>query len=124
MRATIGSLLLATAFLAGCSTTPEPPGATVGPEEVQRELVGKVWTVELPDGAPATEYFNADGTVRIVGGLNDSGHWRLWEKGYCTQWQRMRHGAERCFTLDRTPDGKYLVYKPSGEISMTVLSRK
>jgi hypothetical protein len=36
----------------------------------------------------------------------------------------MRHGAERCFTLDRTPEGHYRVYKPDGDISMTILSTK
>ena len=93
----------------------------VGPDEVQRELVGKVWNVELPNGRPAVEHFNADGTVTITGGLNDRGTWRLWESGYCTQWYRMRNGAERCFTLDRTTDGKYRIYKPDGEISMTIV---
>ena len=96
----------------------------VGPDEVQRELVGKVWNVELPNGRPAVEHFNADGTVTITGGLNDRGYWRLWENGYCTQWFRMRHGAERCFTLDKTADGKYRVYKPDGDISMTILDYK
>ncbi len=94
----------------------------VGPDEVKRELVGKVWNVELPDGQPAVENFNADGTVTIRGGLNDVGHWRLWEEGYCTAWSRMRNGAERCFTLDRTPEGHYRIYKPDGDISMTILS--
>ena len=77
-------------------------------------------TVTL-DGAASTD---ADGTVTITGGLNDRGYWRLWEKGYCTQWFRMRHGAERCFTLDKTTDGKYRVYKPDGEISMTIIDYK
>ena len=36
----------------------------------------------------------------------------------------MRNGAERCFTLDRTADGKIRVFKPDGEISMTILSTK
>lgn len=96
----------------------------VGPDEVKSALVGKVWEVELPNGASAVERFNADGTVEITGGLNDRGYWRLWEEGYCTTWFRMRNGAERCFTLDRTADGKYRVYKPDGDISMTILSTK
>ena len=60
--------------------------------------------------------------AKITGGLSDRGYWRLWEQGYCTQWYRMRKGAERCFTLDRTADGKIRVFKPDGEISMTILS--
>jgi hypothetical protein len=112
-----GSLFAATGALA-------QEAVPVGPDEVKSALVGKVWEVELPDGRPATEYFNADGTVTITGGLNDRGNWRLWEKGYCTQWYRMRHGAERCFTLDRTQEGHYRVYKPDGDVSMTILSTK
>lgn len=94
----------------------------VGPDEVKSQLVGKVWKVELPNGQGAVEHFNADGSVTITGGLSDRGNWRLWENGYCTQWYRMRKGAERCFTLDKTADGKYRIYKPDGEISMTIIS--
>jgi hypothetical protein len=94
---------------------------TVGRDEVERELVGKTWIVELPDGSPAIEHFNADGTVSIIGGLMDEGRWRLWAQGYCTTWRRMRGGAERCFTLDKTADGQYRIYKPNGEISMTIV---
>lgn len=108
--------------LAGCVAT--EPGVAVGPEVVEKELVGRIWQVTLPDGQEATEYFNKDGTVIIAGGLNDSGHWRLWDKGYCTTWNRMRAGAERCFTLDRTAGGHYRIYKPSGEISMTIVGLK
>ncbi len=71
---------------------------------------------------PAEETFREDGTTKITGGLSDRGYWRLWEQGYCTQWYRMRKGAERCFTLDRTADGKIRVFKPDGDISMTILS--
>jgi hypothetical protein len=117
VAALAGGLVAATGALA-------QEAVPVGPDEVKSALVGKVWEVELPDGRPATEYFNADGTVTITGGLNDRGNWRLWENGYCTQWYRMRHGAERCFTLDRTPEGHYRVYKPDGDISMTILSTK
>ena len=86
------------------------------------DLVGKVWQVELPNGSSAVETLREDGTVKITGGLSDRGYWRIWEQGYCTQWFRMRNGAERCFTLDRTADGKIRVFKPDGEISMTILS--
>ncbi len=106
------------------NAAPVAAPVAVGPDEVKRELVGKVWIVELPDGSPATENFNADGSVEIRGGLNDNGRWRLWEKGYCTAWGRMRNGEERCFTLDRTAEGHYRIFKPNGEISMTVIGFK
>ena len=119
--------LLTSAFLTAVLALPalaEQGGAPFGPEDVKRELVGRIWTVELPNGVPAEETFREDGTVKITGGLSDRGYWRLWEQGYCTQWYRMRKGAERCFTLDKTADGKIRVFKPDGEISMTILSTR
>ncbi|MFO1074992.1 MAG: hypothetical protein U1E17_20320 [Geminicoccaceae bacterium] len=117
---------LAAAMLAALVAAALPAWAAdavkVGPDEVKSQLVGKIWQVKLPDGGSAVENFKADGTVTISGGLNDRGYWRLWEEGYCTTWFRMRNGAERCFTLDRTADGQYRVYKPDGDISMTILS--
>jgi hypothetical protein len=121
MRMQIASLSLAV-LLAALPAMAEEGGTPLAPEDVKRELVGKIWQVELPNGVPAEETFREDGTVKITGGLSDRGYWRLWEQGYCTQWYRMRKGAERCFTLDRTADGKIRVFKPDGDISMTILS--
>ena len=118
----IAAPALAVALLATLPATAQDGATRLGPEDVKRELVGKVWQVELPNGVPAEETFREDGTTKITGGLSDRGYWRLWEQGYCTQWYRMRKGAERCFTLDRTADGKIRVFKPDGDISMTILS--
>ena len=90
------SLLMAgtvAAGLLGAGAVLAQDSVAVSPEEIQRELVGKVWNVELPNGKAAVENFKADGKVTITGGLNDRGYWRLWEQGYCTQWFRMRNGA-------------------------------
>ena len=121
MRSLLVAAIAATGLLTGGHLAAQE-AVSVGPDVVQRELVGKVWNVELPNGKAAVEDFKADGKVTITGGLNDRGYWRLWEQGYCTQWFRMRNGAERCFTVKKTADGKYLIYKPDGEISMTILS--
>jgi hypothetical protein len=115
-------LLLLSALLAAPSLHAQDSATKLGPDDVKRELVGRIWQVELPNGEPAEETFRADGSVKITGGLSDRGYWRLWEQGYCTQWFRMRKGAERCFTLDKTADGKIRVFKPDGDISMTILS--
>ena len=124
MRNVLASLCVVAATLTAVPVLAQDGATPLGPEDVKRELVGKIWQVELPNGVPAEETFRADGTVKITGGLSDRGYWRLWEQGYCTQWYRMRKGAERCFTLDRTADGKIRVFKPDGEISMTILSTK
>jgi hypothetical protein len=124
MRNAMVSFSLIAMMGGGVPALGEEGSTPFGPEEVKNELVGKIWTVELPNGASAEETFRADGTVKITGGLSDRGYWKLWEQGYCTQWYRMRKGAERCFTLDRTADGKIRVFKPDGDISMTILSTK
>ena len=120
MRSILVAFVVATGLL-GSGSLAAQESVSVGPDEVQRELVGKVWNVELPNGRAAVENFKPDGTVTITGGLNDRGYWRLWEQGYCTTWFKMRNGAERCFTVRKTADGKYEIYKPDGEISMTIL---
>ena len=122
MRPILVAMLLSTTLLMAGPAVARDDGAPFGPEDVKRELVGKVWQVELPNGVGAVETFREDGTVKITGGLSDRGYWRIWEQGYCTQWFRMRKGAERCFTLEKTADGKIRVWKPDGEISMTILS--
>ncbi len=124
MRSALAAGVLAASLVSATCAHAQQGAATLGPEDVKKELVGKTWVVKLPDGSPATEKFNADGTVNITGGLMDEGRWRLWEQGYCTTWRRMRGGAERCFTLDRTADGRYRIYKPNGEISMTIVGFK
>jgi hypothetical protein len=120
MRSLLATVVLATGVVAAGPLLAQD-AVSIGPDEVKSELVGKVWNVELPNGKAAVENFKADGTVTITGGLSDRGYWRLWEQGYCTTWFRMRNGAERCFTLKKTADGKYMIYKPDGEISMTIL---
>ena len=122
MRPILTTLLLSSTLLLAQAAIAAEGGSPFGPEDVKRELVGTVWQVELPNGSTAVETLREDGTVKITGGLSDRGYWRIWEQGYCTQWFRMRNGAERCFTLDRTADGKIRVFKPDGEISMTILS--
>lgn len=124
MRNGMASFYLFAAILAVVPARAEEGSTPFGPEDVKRDLVGKVWEVELANGVPAQETFREDGTVKITGGLSDRGYWRIWEQGYCTQWYRMRKGAERCFTLDKTAAGKIRVFKPDGEISMTILSTK
>jgi hypothetical protein len=121
MRAVVMVAVLAANLGVAAYAFAQQAAVTVGRDEVERELVDKTWIVELPDGSPAIEHFNADGTVSIIGGLMDEGRWRLWEQGYCTTWRRMRGGAERCFTLEKTGDGQYRIYKPNGEISMTIV---
>ena len=124
MRNVLASLCVVAATLTAVPILAQDGATPLGPEDVKRELVGKIWQVELPNGVSAEETFRTDGTVKITGGLSDRGYWRIWEQGYCTQWYQMRKGAERCFTLQRMPDGQVEIYKPNGKVSMTIVGFK
>lgn len=115
-------LVVVLAALFGC-TTPVEHGTPMTPQQISSELVSKSWSGTLYNGSPTTQVVNADGTVRIEGGLNDSGRWRLSDNGYCVTWNRMRHGVETCYVVERTPSGHYVVNRANGgQLVMTVTS--
>src|SRR4051794_41256871 len=97
MRPILAIMLLSTTLLMATSAIARDDGLPFGPDDVKRELVGKVWQVELPNGASAVETFREDGTVKITGGLSDRGYWRVLGKGYCPPWVPVRNGARSRF---------------------------
>jgi hypothetical protein len=107
--------------LFGCAT-PIEHGTPMTPQQISSDLVGKSWSGKLYNGSSATQVVNADGTIRIEGGLNDSGRWRMSDKGYCVTWNRMRHGVEGCYIVERAPSGHYVIRRPDGQLVMTVTS--
>jgi hypothetical protein len=112
-------LLVALAALGGC-LTPVEQGTPMTPKEITTDLVGKSWVGKMSNGSETTQTVNADGTIQISGGLNDRGRWRMSDNGYCATWNRMRHGAEGCYTIDRTPSGHYVIRRADGSVLMTV----
>jgi hypothetical protein len=114
-------LMVVLAALFGCAT-PIEHGTAMTPQQISSDLVGKTWSGKLANGSPATQVVDADGTIRIEGGLNDSGRWRMSDKGYCVTWNRMRHGVEGCYIVERTPSGHYVVRRADGQPVMTVTS--
>jgi hypothetical protein len=115
-------LVVVLAALFGC-TTPVEHGTPMTPQQISSDLVGKSWSGTLYNGSPTTQVVDADGTIRIEGGLNDSGRWRMSENGYCVTWNRMRHGVETCYVVERTPSGHYVVNRANGgQLVMTVTS--
>jgi hypothetical protein len=115
-------LIVVLAALFGC-TTPVEHGTPMAPQQISSELVGKSWSGTLYNGSPTTQVVDADGTIRIEGGLNDSGRWRMSDNGYCVTWNRMRHGVETCYVVERTPSGHYVVNRANGgQLVMTVTS--
>jgi hypothetical protein len=115
-------LIVVLAALFGCAT-PVEHGTPMTPQQISSDLVGKSWSGTLYNGSPTTQVVDADGTIRIEGGLNDSGRWRMSENGYCVTWNRMRHGVETCYVVERTPSGHYVVNRANGgQLVMTVTS--
>jgi hypothetical protein len=115
------SALAATIVALTACTTPLEHGDAVAPEQIKADLVGKSWSGTLSDGSSSTWKLATDGTTQIQGGLNDTGHWRMSDKGYCVTWNHMRHGAEGCYTVERAPSGHYVIHRATGELVMTVV---
>ncbi|MGN6829361.1 hypothetical protein [Paucibacter sp. M5-1] len=76
------------------------------PQEIQQTLVGKKHRSTIKASGVVTQWeMRADGTMQLFyPGGNDSGTWRLDDKGYCTIWRKMREGKEGCFTVRRQGD--------------------
>jgi hypothetical protein len=113
-------LIAVLAALVGCAG-PVEHGTAMTPQQISSDLVGKSWSGKLYNGSPTTWVVNADGTASIEGGLNDSGHWRMSDDGYCVTWNRMRQGKEGCYIVERTPSGHYVIRR-EGKLIMTVTS--
>ena len=89
----------------------------VTPKEIQDTWVGRTMVGTTASGAPATVRLQADGAASLAAGsTNDTGTWRLSEQGYCTTWNRIRAGQERCFTVRRI-GATMSVFNPDGSLS-------
>ena len=79
---------------------------TLSPQQISQLWMGKTMVGKTADGEPLTVRFNTDGSAEIhVGKMQDTGHWRLSDTGYCLTWTRLRGGKERCLTAQRDGDG-------------------
>ncbi len=114
-------LMVVLAALSGC-LTPVEHGVAMTPQQISSDLVGKTWSGTLSNGSQTSQVVDANGDIRIQGGLNDRGHWRMSDNGYCVTWNRMRHGVEGCYIVERTPSGHYVVRRADGQLVMTVTS--
>ncbi|MEW6558775.1 MAG: hypothetical protein AB1412_01075 [Pseudomonadota bacterium] len=75
---------------------------TLAPQQIADLWMGKTMVGKTAEGEPLTVRFNTDGSAEIhVGKLQDTGHWRLSDTGYCLTWTHLRGGKERCLTAQR-----------------------
>jgi len=118
------SILAAAAMLA---LHVSPVGAQDGPvsaKEIQETWVGKDLIGTTAAGASAKVRLESNGTASLSAGrTNDTGTWRVANNGYCTTWNTIRAGQERCFTVSRT-GSDFKVFNPDGSHSGTFTSIK
>jgi len=97
--------------------------ATLSPQDIQANWVGKTMVGVVGSGPSAGKSLeftmNSDGTASVSGVATDTGTWRLSEQGYCTTWQNIRRGQERCFTVLRKGT-EFQVFNPDGSLNTTV----
>jgi hypothetical protein len=100
------------AFLAGPWIAPAA-AADLTPGEIRDELIGRSitwwedggwlggWLVLMPDGT-------AEITVDRPGAVGDSGRWAIRGGEICTRWGEIRAGAEKCYSIRRGADGRFV----------------
>jgi hypothetical protein len=94
----------------------------VSPDEIKAKWVGKKVFARSAAGQLADFVMMADGSASVsVANFSDTGTWRLWEKGYCARWQKIRAGTEACLTVVRR-GGDMFVLNPDGSVNSQILS--
>jgi hypothetical protein len=92
------------------------------PDEIRAKLVGKKLFSRNSNGALVDFAMLPDGTASVaLNNFSDTGTWRLDEKGYCTKWQKIRNGAEACYTIVRRGSSTYIL-NPDGSYSGEILN--
>jgi hypothetical protein len=72
-------------------------------KEIQEAWSGKELIGTTASGSKVFMKLEADGKASVTAGsTNDIGTWRTVESGYCTTWQTIRAGQERCFAVTRS----------------------
>lgn len=110
----------ATALAATTAAVAEDDNWT--PDRIKSEWVGKKVFSRTANGALADFWMRDDGTAEVAVGNNftDKGTWWLSDRGYCTKWQKIRDGEERCFTV-RNRLGQVQVFNPDGSLNSTII---
>ena len=68
-------------------------------------------------GGRGTQSVMPDGPVHYRGGLEDTGTWRIKDGRFCTKFQKIRQGAESCFTVYRTGDWEFSYFLSDPQIA-------
>lgn len=94
-------VVVALSLLAGVAAAQAQDGP-VSPAQMKATWIGKTLIGQSPSGARSEMTLSADGSARLVyKAIPYTGVWRLDDAGYCTAWQGIRDGKERCFKARR-----------------------
>jgi hypothetical protein len=93
----------------------------VSGDEIKAKWAGKKLFTRGANGQLADFALMVDGSASIsTNNFSDTGTWRPWEKGYCAKWQKIRQGAEACFTVLRR-GSDIVILNPDGSTSGQIL---
>jgi hypothetical protein len=120
-RIGIVMLMITTFFvISGCQSQPKKLSEMAQPALINQQLISlysqevKMRWRTVRGGSGTTEY-NPDGTGIVEWGKGDhAGQWRISGNNVCTQWEGVREGREKCFSLIEVAPGKYNYYDVNG----------
>lgn len=109
------ALILALASLAGCGTTEkamQEKGVTpLSGTELRELLVGSTMNYRNTNGIVSTVNFRADGSAAVSWASgSDIGTWRIAGNTFCSKWNEVRSGQERCSRSYRDGE-KYVTFE-------------
>lgn len=83
------------------------------PDQIQTLLVGKKVIAQVGNGPMFDFQMNPDFTATTSAAGGDTGKWRMSDDGYCTTWNKIRAGSERCFRVSKV-GFNHVVIGPDG----------
>lgn len=113
----LASLALIVSMFAAASMFARAQDGPVPGKEIQDTWVGKDLMGTTATGARVRLRLEADGKASVsAGNTTNTGTWRISDNGYCTTWNTIRSGTERCFSVVRVGAG-FKVLNPDGSLS-------
>jgi len=120
--------IVAAAFLTliSCTTTEHALQARGLAPLSQRELealYARTRTIRgsSPDGLGLTGTYTPEGGMRLDWGRGAAeGSWRITGGKFCTKYQGIRDGEERCVTIYKTGENAYKAFLPDGTFHGTI----
>ena len=94
---------------------------------MEKAFKGTTFKFDDNGGNTGTVAYGADMSLKVTatGGPQapeDSGTYRFGEGGYCSKWQKLRSGAEKCFVASKTDSG-YQLWTMDGKKDDTLFTQ-